>query len=387
MRIKRYVARDMQEAVALIKQDMGPEAVIISSRRVPGPGILGFMAPQLEVTAALDERQVHKVNNPNCLKPEEEFCIKPGFDNARTWQQDVQLRQELLEMKELLLRFSRSQKIPFTEGNALLLKLRELLAEMEIKEEIVAELMEAVEKEISCEPKHESSVEAILINRITRMVEPVYEDGGAARISIFIGPTGVGKTTTLAKLAAQFRLFHQKNVALITIDTYRIGAVEQLRTYAEIIDVPLEVAMTPNELEQALSFYNQIDHILIDTAGRPSNNLRQVLELKGFIEAIPKPCDVYLVLSCNTKYRDNLRVAEDFSRLNYNKLIFTKLDETGSFGSILNLIRHVGLPVVYVTNGQSVPEDIETFYPRKLAELLLKGGGGYGSGLQAANPR
>jgi flagellar biosynthesis protein FlhF len=392
MKIKRFTTRDMQEAVALIKHDMGPEAVIISSRWVRGRGLLGFMAPQLEVTAALDEQPPDKVpsahQTPAGLTPKEDLFITAAPDGVQTDHvQEVSLRRELLEVKEFLTLLSRKGCEPVDGEDPGRLG-RHMISQLEIKEGIVAELISGLEEESArgCF-SHDGAAGTVLVDRITRMVEPVYKDNPVAHTSIFIGPTGVGKTTTMAKLAAQFNLFHRKEVALITIDTYRIGAVEQLRTYAEIIDVPLEVALTPTELKQILAGHKHADHILIDTAGRPSGNLRQVLELKGFIEVIPKPCDIFLVLGCNTKYRDILRASEDFKRLGYNKLIFTKLDETEAFGSLLNLVCDVRLPVVYVTNGQSVPDDIEELQPRKLAELLLKGGCADGSGVQAAGLR
>ncbi|MEW6181670.1 MAG: flagellar biosynthesis protein FlhF [Bacillota bacterium] len=395
MRIKRYVARDMQEALALIKQDMGLEAVIISSRQVRGRGLWGFFSRQLEVTAALDERQTVKtteleqvaVSDNGCTPPEEQLFQAPGYTAAQFNQtQDFQFRRELSEVKNLLHRLSEQAE---SNEDTYILKWRRVLTEMEIKKEIVDELIAALETEINTDqPYCDEAAEVFLLNRMAQIVEPVYQQNNTARVIVFVGPTGVGKTTTLAKLAAQLRLFYQKNVALVTVDTFRIGAVEQLKTYAEIINIPFEVAMTPEELKRALDNHPEADHILVDTAGRPSKNLQQVFELKGFIEVIPKPCDIYLVLSCNTKFQDILRVAEDFTRLEYNKLIFTKLDETESLGGILNLINHVGLPVTYLTNGQSVPEDIETLYPKKLAKLLLKGGGYIDrSSAQAANPR
>jgi flagellar biosynthesis protein FlhF len=399
MRIKRYLARDMQEAVALIKQDMGPEAIIISSRRVRGRGLWGFFVRQLEVTAALDERRVENAvaqsavaagstgtggHPPAALSGGNIVAggqSGPGFSCGAAVT-DLALRRELAEVKCVLHRLADSRQGSGTQEQEPLLKWRRVLAEMEVEAEIIDELLAAVEKEVpEGGPEQSEIVEVALLNRITQMVEPCYQNNGAGRVIVFIGPTGVGKTTTLAKLAAQYRLFYQKNIALVTIDTYRIGAVEQLRAYAEIIGVPLEVVLTPQEMRRALETHAQADHILIDTAGRPSKNREQVLELKTFLEAIPEPRDIYLVLSCNTKYRDLLRVAEDFSRLNYNKLIFTKLDETESPGVVLNLIKHLGLPAVYVTGGQSVPDDIDALYPKKVAKLVLKGGEeGAGSG-------
>lgn len=385
MRIKRYIARDMQEAVGLIKQDMGPEAVIVSSRRVRGNGLLGFFTRQFEVTAAMDERGIAQ----RLVEPADESGLIAGggrdavapfvtrIESLASGQQimparDAELRRDLSEVKNLLYRFSGNDH---AAGDGGLLKWRQFFCEMDIEEEIITELMASVEKEMTPDqPQRDEVIEVMLLNRITQMVEPSYGNNGAARVVLFVGPTGVGKTTTLAKLAAQHRLFYQKDVTLVTIDTYRIGAVEQLRSYAEIIGIPLEVVMTPAELSRVINNHAHADYILIDSAGRPSKNLQQVLELKGFIDSMPEPCDVYLVLSCNTKYGDLLRIAEDFGRLNYNKLIFTKLDETESPGAILNLVCRLGLPAVYITDGQSVPDDIASLYPKKLAKLLLKGG-------------
>lgn len=385
MRIKRYIARDMQEAVALIKQDMGPEAVIVSSRRVRGNGLLGFFTRQLEVTAAMDERETAK----SLVQPADESGFTPPggqaalippvtrIDHYASDQQTmpprtVGFRRDLSEVKNSLSRLSKNDHVT---GNGGLLKWQQFFSELEIEEEIIAELIASVADELAPDQlQQDDFVEVMLLNRITQMVEPSYGNNGTARVILFVGPTGVGKTTTLAKLAAQFRLFYQKDVTLVTIDTYRIGAVEQLRSYAEIIGIPLEVVMTPAELSRVLHNHAHADYILIDSAGRPSKNLQQVLELKGFIESIPEPRDIFLVLSCNTKYRDLLRVAEDFGRLDYNKLIFTKLDETESPGSIFNLVYRLRLPAVYITDGQSVPDDIASLYPKKLAKLLLKGG-------------
>lgn len=394
MRIKKYVARDMQEAVALIKHDLGSEAVIISSRRVRGRGLFGFLTPQLEVTAALDKQQADgtpPVQSPAAgaePKAKEELrpASIPGNGEAAAAEQKGLLHRELSEVKTLLYRLSDYKQAK--DEDLFLLQWRRFLTGMEIEEELVNELLTALEKEVPPDHPHRAqAAEVFLLKRIAQLVEPAYADGGTAQVIVFVGPTGVGKTTTLAKLAAQFHLFYQKEVVLVTIDTYRIGAVEQLKTYAEIIGVPLEVVNTPVELRQALHNHAAADHILIDTAGRPSRNLQQVLELRGFIEVIPTPCDIYLVLSCNTKYRDLLRVAGDFGRLHFNKLIFTKLDETETFGAILNLVYHLGLPATYVTNGQSVPDDIETLYPKRLAKMLLKGGEhGAGPSAQVANP-
>jgi flagellar biosynthesis protein FlhF len=162
-------------------------------------------------------------------------------------------------------------------------------------------------------------------------------------------------------------------VAILTIDTYRIGAVEQLQTYAEIIGVPLQVVMSPNELSEALAKYMDRDYILIDTTGRPFTKVVQIEELKLFLTKIKEPHDTFLVLSSNTKSRDLLQATGYFSPCGYNKLIFTKTDETLTLGSILNVVNKVKLPVMYITNGQNVPDDIIPMEAGSLARLILRG--------------
>ena len=173
-----------------------------------------------------------------------------------------------------------------------------------------------------------------------------------------VGPTGVGKTTTIAKLAANFALFEGKSVGLITIDTYRIAAVEQLKTYSEIINLPIEVVYTAADFKRALQNLSNKQLILIDTAGRSQKNKQQIRELKHFFNGRPLN-ETHLVLSANTKLEDLLETADSFKELNVNRLIFTKLDETNSLSNVVEVAERLQIPLSYVTTGQSVPEDIE----------------------------
>jgi len=187
-----------------------------------------------------------------------------------------------------------------------------------------------------------------------------------------IGPTGVGKTTTLAKLAAEYHLKRKKKVILATVDTYRIAAVEQLRTYAEILSIPLEVALTPEDLQRAVMAHKEADIILLDTPGRNQKDTLRMHELEAFLNAA-KPAETHLLLSTATKNQDLYEILEKFGSLGVNRLLFTKLDETTSFGSILNVAIKAGKPISYFTFGQNVPDDIEVATPGRIATLLLKG--------------
>lgn len=195
------------------------------------------------------------------------------------------------------------------------------------------------------------------------------------RIVLFIGPTGVGKTTTIAKLAGKYCVEDKKKVALLTADTYRIAAAEQLRTYANILETPFRVIYTPEELQTAVKDYWDCDYIFIDTAGRSHQNADQLEKMKEMVGALKDPGNyhVFLVLSATTKYRDLQRIADCYGKIADYELIFTKLDETEAVGNLLNMKLYTGAPVAYVTCGQNVPDDMEVFNPQKTVKQILGG--------------
>ena len=196
------------------------------------------------------------------------------------------------------------------------------------------------------------------------------------KVIFFIGPTGVGKTTTIAKLASSFKVEEGKKIALLTADTYRIAAAEQLRTYANILEVPFRIIYTPAELKAAVRDYSQCDYILVDTAGHSPHNTGQkdgVADLLGVLD-FATDREVYLVVSATTKYRDLLSIADSYSQMTKFSLIFTKIDETTTLGSLLNLRLYTGAPLAYITIGQNVPDDIEIFNAQETVKLLLSGG-------------
>ncbi|MEQ8769944.1 MAG: flagellar biosynthesis protein FlhF [Phycisphaerales bacterium] len=187
-----------------------------------------------------------------------------------------------------------------------------------------------------------------------------------------IGPTGVGKTTTVAKLAATYKLRYGVSVGLVTIDTYRIAAVEQLRTYASIIGLPIQVVNTPEEMRRAIDELQECDTIFIDTAGRSQNDAGRLGELDAFIKAA-QPDETHLVLSSTASVNTLTRIAERFMPLGPDRCMLTKLDEAVTFGVIVGLCRRVGLPLSFVTTGQEVPDHIEPARPDRLARLVLDG--------------
>ncbi len=195
------------------------------------------------------------------------------------------------------------------------------------------------------------------------------------KIVFFIGPTGVGKTTTIAKIASKFSVEGGRKVALLTADTYRIAAAEQLRTYANILEIPFRIVYSAEEVEQSLKDFKDYDYVMVDTAGHSHQNESQREAMNGFIHSVDNLAEkeVFLVLSATTKYRDLLSIADTYSRMTEYKLIFTKLDETTTLGNLLNIKLHTGAPLSYVTCGQNVPDDIENFNPQKTVKQLLGG--------------
>jgi len=190
-----------------------------------------------------------------------------------------------------------------------------------------------------------------------------------------LGPTGVGKTTTVAKIAANLKLNHGRKVALITSDTFRIAAIEQLQTFANIAGIPLSVVYSPTEMQQEIERYRDYDFILIDTVGRSQKNQRQLSELKEFLDAAD-PHERHLVLSLTNGKRTLFDVATRFSDLNPNRFIFTKLDESTTPGVMLNLLYKFQLPVSYLTTGQTVPTDLRPAHLKEMAKLILYGNAG-----------
>lgn len=428
MKIKRYVVREMQEAIRLIKQDLGPEAVIVSSYKVPAKGFAGLFSPRLlEVTAALDEtpeiklsvgcppaqmavvdrnmaeRQIGPARNaaralpvgkqadhsrvrslhldggwrkagPTGLdslspKPEEEFTAG-GRPVRGAFAEDQESRG--IEERCLFEMMVTKQVEAGLNGDPIL-RWRKTLLDMDVQENIVERLLSALYSgQISSGDNHQH-IYINLLKQIINLLEPAYCSKECARVLTFMGPSGVGKTTSLAKLATRFSLYDCKKVALVAVYSYRIGAVEQLKAYGDFLGIPVDVVMTPVELAKVLKNHSDKDYIFIDTAGRSARNAGQVLELKGFLDAVPEPQDIFLVLSSVTKNRELTKIAHEFRRIGYSKLIFTKLDETETHGSILNLVCDLGVPVAYLANGQGVPDDISEAGPKKIAKLLFRG--------------
>lgn len=377
MKIKRFVANDMQEALAKIKSALGNDAIILQARRFRKGGIFGLFGRSfVEVTAAVDENNQH--SRPRYEMPllPQNIAALPKAELDSDLKSD--LKKEIEELKTLVgemiddLETKTSLTVAYPKNFQRIYK---ILVENEVEEKlarkIVSDALEMIAPALWQDYEEILKiVEKLIVKRIPVRPITFCKENEKKRIAL-VGPTGVGKTTTIAKLAAIFAMMKKKKIALATVDTYRIAAVDQLRTFAEIISVPFEVAYTPRELGDALRRHQDKELILIDTAGRNPLNELHMSEIKSFLE-LYNDIEIFLVLSATTKYTDLMETICRFSHLPIKQLIFTKLDETNHYGALLNIANKTKKAIAYITTGQNVPDDIEVPDPEKIAKLLLQ---------------
>ncbi len=397
MRIKKFEGETLQEALAKVKRDFGPEAVILHTKKYKKGGFLGIFGKEIaEVTAGIDiniertkERQVISEQQPARVFSDSFFTIKQS-NNLTSYKkaEDMSFKNESLarELNEgrvfsnTNLRAYKENTVYQRNGFALkngMGKIHKLLIENGVEESIVFRTLQNINSQLSdTQINNKEYLEQYLFEYIASLIQvsgPIKLSKGMTKIVAFIGPTGVGKTTTLAKLAAKFALIENKNVVLVSCDTYRIAADLQLKKYGEIMGIPVEIVMTPNDFKKVINKHIDKDLILFDTAGRSPRNKKHLIELKEFIEAY-SPIETHLVLSAVTKYYDAISIINNFGLVPIHRILFTKLDETKNYGLLLNLsISSGGIPISYVTTGQTVPDDIELADSKVISRLVIKG--------------
>jgi flagellar biosynthesis protein FlhF len=388
MEVKTYRAKTMQEALAMVRRDLGPEAAVLHTRSLRTGGLLRFLpgGKTVEVTASnqvvVPRRMPARSQGIDLSRPDEIAAHFGSSSSAATGQglhagapaaRDAATSQaERLEsMVDDLCRRSRHSGIHDLPES--LFQLFTDLIEADVPEELARDLLERVRHDM---PPRDLLDMVLVKAHLTRTIEEEIRVAGPIRaegrrnVVALVGPTGVGKTTTIAKLAANFRLKEKRKVGLITVDTYRIAAVEQLRTYADIIDLPMAVVSTPREMREAVTKMSDLEIILMDTAGRSPRDEVKIQELRSML-AEAKADHVHLVLSAVGSAAALKRTAEQFASVGASALVLTKLDEATSLGNVLPMLRESKLPVSYVTDGQNVPDDIEAAESRKLARMVL----------------
>jgi len=390
MKIRRYLGSNAQEAILKVKMDLGNDALILSTRKVRQKGIFKIFAkPMVEVLAAIDDSYAAKKELELSRQEERnQTSVKDVTEKKILDEKEekiVNLENKVSDMENMLRKMyeqmlsgeEKTDGRKNDESQNSMTKVLQLFYNNLLKNEVEADIAKRIIDLVNKKTGGNSSVNdtaSVLYNIIGEVLgkpETIkLRQDGKPTVIIFIGPTGVGKTTTLAKIAANYTLNFKKNVGLITADTYRIAAVEQLKTYAEILGIPINVIYSPNEIGDAINNLSDRDIILIDTAGRSFNNKAQFDELKTLAGASHAD-EVYLVLSATTSTRNSREILKHYSFIKDYKLIFTKMDEAPVAGIILNTKYLTGKSLSYITTGQNVPDDIEVANVDKLAKNLL----------------
>jgi flagellar biosynthesis protein FlhF len=383
----------MHEALAMVRHDLGADAAVLHTREVQSRRFFGLVngPRQIEVTASCgvnvpsrlpargpyqDERPseqeiVLRHEGPHPLPQPHEQRRQP--DSARV-ESNGAMQNQLTELQTMVEELCRRSDGPRHDLPEELFQLFTELLDSDLSEDLAREMVERVRTD----SKGSHLDDLLMVKaRLARMIEsevrvsgPIQVTPGRCRLVALVGPTGVGKTTTIAKLAANYRLKEKRRVGLITVDTYRIAAVEQLRTYADIIDLPMQVVSTPREMREAVGRMDDLDIILLDTAGRSPKDEVRIQELRAFLTEADSD-EVHLVLSGVASARVLEQTAERFAAVGTTSLILTKLDEATGLGNILPLVRSSQLPLSYLTNGQNVPDDIEVADSMRVARLIL----------------
>lgn len=409
MIIKKFLGKTEEEAMEAARKELGSGVVVMNVRTVKKKGIAGiFGAKQIEVTVALEEeggavrparkdavrseqeavqleRKVQDAQAAVNVMSESSQNIEKKLDSLQTllvsrFRQEEDARAEQAQQDEAASEEEKesgaaAQDKEPTEQEKFVRLLYNTMLENEVEEKYANQIIDEADKN----RKPNLPFDYILANVYQKMILKFGKADGITpaengpKTLIFMGPTGVGKTTTIAKIASHFAVEEKRKIAMLTADTFRIAAAEQLRTYANILEVPFRVIYTEEELKAAISDFRDYDYIFVDTTGHSHQNEELLEKMKKLLATAAEAGEsqAFLVLSTTTKYRDLQRISSSYKEIADYQLILTKLDETSTLGSLLNLKLFTDADIAYVTCGQNVPDDIEQFNPQKAVKQLL----------------
>jgi flagellar biosynthesis protein FlhF len=427
MQIRRYTGADLSEVLRRINRELGPNAAIINTRKIHQGGFFGVMGRSaIEVTVAVDYNFRLSEDAPSPYQgmgpvsapapfPEDgagmapylgearggtavsrrrepagggrpRFASGPGSSPASNLSPAVDrfqpledpaitARRELNQMKVA----ARPPAPSADPGQGLsddLERVHRVLVRNQVDADISRQILRVFDEQLSLLGEDWTKAQGRFERYLAGMIRAVpgisLAGGRKPVVAMFIGPTGVGKTTTIAKIASYFSLMEHRRVAIVTADTYRLGATDQVRRYGAILGVPVRVVETPEDMEDTLLQLEGCDLVLVDTAGRSPQNKEQILQMKRLVESA-RPDEIHLVISMTTKYVDVMSIIARFGIVPVHRVILTKFDETKAFGLILNISMKFSMDIAYTTNGQQVPDDLMQADPSVLAKLVLAG--------------
>lgn len=374
MKVKRYVGITAHEAIQKARDELGQDAIILNTRKLRRKGLKGwFSKPLTEVVAALDDvlpsQGSHIINNSRFFEKVKLASMDKANEKAlRTIEQKIDTMESMVQRLVDGIH-SRDTQMHVNLPPACVSYYHNLIKN-DVQEDIAkAIITRAYEMNQVQKDSIDDCIRKVMLEYLGKS-QPLSFIPQGKKVVIFLGPTGVGKTTTLAKLAALFSIQQKKKVGLITADTYRIAAIDQLKIYAEILGIPLSIAYNPREVQQALEFYNDKEIVLIDTAGKSLKDKEHEKEINELIH-YSKADEIYLVINTNTSHKGCKSIIERYQFIEGYKFLFTKTDEAASLGIIMNCCFLTGKPLSYITIGQNVPDDIIIADPNVITDQLI----------------
>lgn len=376
IRMKKFVASSMKEAMRQIKKEMGDDAIILKSQQIPNSDVFSFSnRNKVEVLAATEPIEMKSTS----AEIEAPSGNKSGDRRQRLnteWEMEV-VKEEIRTIRSTLEEIS--NKIKYESMPSLpqhLMMFYQSLVGSGLDERLVLDIVGKALANLSGE---QLSDRRAIVNFLSTEIAPLIPTApflpapaAEPHVVALVGPTGVGKTTTLSKLLTNQHIYRNRRMAVISADTYRIGAIEQLKRVAGIAHVPLVIAYKPSQMIKAIQKHHDKDVIFIDTAGRSQNNRHHLLNLQEFMNAA-KPDEIHLVISASTRFEDMRDIADRFADVPFHRYIFTKLDETTGYGNVVNLLRHRSKPLSFLAFGQKVPEEIRMAKSSEIARMMVLG--------------
>lgn len=393
MKIKKYLAPTLKEATEKMKKELGTEAIILSTRVVEEK-TLDNVVRLFEITSGIEEEKIEFVApTANKFAAETQAVLERQAQAAvneipRTQKENSVLTSFVDELNSISkernkspFNFSLPQKDLKSKLNTIVKQpiendLKDVIDTL-INHEVQKPLIKMVVNQLKKSKNllNTSNLDSYVISCLSSMIPTTdfkLAKGKKSKIVSLVGPTGVGKTTSIAKLAAISKILHNLDVGIISIDTYRLGAIDQLRIFSEISNIDLLVAYEPEEMPGLISQLKNKDLILIDTVGRSQKNMEELKNIKKFLEKIPVD-DTLLVLSATSSERTLMDAADKFSLFNYSSFLFTKIDEAITYGNLINITMNYNKPIMFLTNGQVIPDDIISADAEYIAKIIYTG--------------